>query len=965
MGGCVGGQAGVIYRLSVFDALTPRLKSLLTDSGMTVPTPPQERCIPVIMKGSNVLLVSPTGSGKTEAAMIPILDVIIRESLTATRGIKALYVTPLRALNRDLLGRLENWCKELDIRLSVRHGDTAVEERRAQSLAPPDIVITTPETLQVLLVSRRLTQYLSPLKWVVVDEIHELATDKRGSQLSVCLERLRERTDGEFQRIGLSATVGSPEVVASFLVGPGRRCEVVEVSTEKKFEFVVVYPEANQEDRLDSERMQTFPEVAARIKLLGSLIEKGPAIVFTNTRSEAEILSSRLRLWNPKIRLAVHHGSLSRGARSMAETSLKLGDLKAIVSTSSLEMGIDVGSVKLIVQYGSPRQVTRLVQRAGRSGHTLSKVSRCFIITQDSDDTLEAAAIAEFARKGKYEETSIHEKPYDVLIQQLAGLLIERRSWTLADLLTIFRRSYVFRNLTESEVRRAVEFMSYMRPRLLTIRGDIVARAFDVKPLFRYYFENLSMIPETRQYPVVSRDSTHVGMLDEDFVAKEGEIGKKFILGGSAWVIEQVYKSTVYVTKSEDSVGAVPSWVGEEIPVPTEVAQKVGFFRRSFSELAREKGGSAKVESWFDDLSRECGLSHQSSRRAFVEILEHISNELPVPSDNTVTVESWRDMVIIHTHWGLRVNRTLSRLLARTLSENRRIVSSEDAYRVVLEGKGLTCEDVASQMTNLAFADLESVLKNACEESGFFRVRFMHVARKMGVLGREADLTSGTLDRVMAAYKDGLPFEEAWRTFLHEDVDVRGASRFLSKLASGEIKLEIIGKLDTPTPLASVALEEMARKGEVMDPNRLKRLAVEGARVRASGRSVMVVCVNCWKYNTRVYLSDLPERPKCPLCSSPRIAVAPDEAEERVERLVRRLGVGMEAGESRIRLRDELLARGRLVERYGLMAVTAFALRLKVGEAEQILSRHAVQDDDFFSDIVEAERRRNLKRFFG
>jgi len=945
--------------LSVFEFLTPRMNELLRESGMTTPTPPQVECIPVVLQRKNILLVSPTGSGKTEAAMIPILDTIIRENLTSKRGVKALYVTPLRALNRDLLGRLETWCKQLDIRLSVRHGDTALEERRAQSLAPPDIIITTPETLQVLLVSRRLAQYLSPLRWAVIDEIHELATDKRGSQLSVCLERLRELTDSDFQRVGLSATVGSPEVVASFLVGPTRTCEVIKVSTEKKFEFKILYPAAGPEDEADASRIQTFPEVVARVKLLASLIERGPAIVFTNTRSEAEILSSRLRMWDEKIRLAVHHGSLSRGARSLAETSLKLGDLRAIVSTSSLEMGIDVGSVKLIVQYGSPRQVTRLVQRAGRSGHTLSKVSRCFVITQDSDDTLEAAAISELAMKGSYEETSVHEKPYDVLVQQLAGLLIERRSWNLPDLLTIFRRSYVFRNLSDAELRRGVEFMESMRPRLASLRGDTVSRAFDSKPLFRYYFENLSMIPETRQYPVVSRDSTNVGMLDEEFVAKEGEIGKKFILGGAAWRIEQVHNGTVYVTRSEDPMGAVPSWVGEEIPVPSEVALKVGSYRRICTDLARKR---SEFDSWLQTLSGESGLELPSGKRALVEILQQLSNGQPVPSDRTVTLESWNGMVIIHTHWGLRVNRTLSRLLARVLSENRRIVTGEDAYRVMLEGRGLTCDDVHRNLLYLASADLESILKSACEESGFFRIRFMHVARKIGVLGRDADLTSGMLDRVMAAYKDGLPFEEAWRTFLHEDVDVRGLSRFLSKVATGEISVAVIGETETPTPLASIALEEMSRKGEVMDPNRLKRLAVEGAKVRVLGSSVLLVCTNCWKYTSRVYVSELRIAPRCPVCGSQRIAVPPED-EEKVERLARRLSVGMEPSAQGKKLRDELISSGRLVEKYGTLAVMVLAYRLKGDEAESILSKHVLADDDFFSDLVEYERRRNLRRF--
>ncbi|MEM0118550.1 MAG: DEAD/DEAH box helicase [Conexivisphaerales archaeon] len=941
---------------SVFDSLSTAMRKLLQESGIERPTPPQERAIPAIQTGRNILLVSPTGSGKTEAAMIPLLDFIVKGELNKFAGVKVIYVTPLRALNRDLLSRLENWCKKLDIKISVRHGDTSLQERRVQSLSPPDVIITTPETLQVLLVSRRMREYFSSVRWVVVDEIHELASDKRGSQLAVCLERLSRIAERDFQRIGLSATVGSPEIIARFLSGPNRDCEIIEVKLQKPFEFEVLYPAADEADAADALRLQTFPEVVSRLKIIDSMLREGATIIFTNTRSEAEILSSRLKLWNPSLKLGVHHGSLSRSARSKAESSLKFGELEVIVSTSSLEMGIDIGRVNLIVQYGSPRQVTRLVQRAGRSGHTLERTSRCVMVTQDSDDALEAGVISKFALQERIEKVEPFENPYDVLIQQIAGLLIERRSWKVEDMLDLLRSSYPFRNLKIQQLEESLNFMQSMRPRLATFNNGIVSRSYDFAPLFNYYFSNLTMIPETRQYPVINADSEVVGMLDEEFVAKEGEIGKKFILGGQAWRIEQVYDGKVYVRKEEDPTGAVPSWVGEEIPVPYEVAMEVGRLRRIASQLINISDREA-----VEKIAAEYSMDRLSFMHALTEINEQLTSGLALPDDTRITVETWGNMVIIHTHWGLRINRTLARILAKVLSEDRRIVSSEDAYRVVIEGKGLSSEEVCRVLKALPSTDLEMTLRSACEESGFFKIRFMHVARKMGIIERDADLTGPLLQKVMALYKNTVPFEEAWKTFNHVDVDLRGLSSCLAAIANNRVQVVDLGRLEKPSPLAAIALEEMSRKGEVIDPSRLKRLILEGAKVRAFGTPFLAICTKCWKYAETLYLSEV-DSLKCPECGSYRVASVQQEEEE-VERLARRIASGGDAPAGSKRLLDQLERSSELNEKFGRNAIIAQFFRIPLKEVEHILSRHYLADDSFYQALIDAERRENLRRF--
>ncbi|MEM4766458.1 MAG: DEAD/DEAH box helicase, partial [Nitrososphaerota archaeon] len=377
-------------------------------------TEPQREAIPKILAGKNLLLMAPTGTGKTEAALLPILSKLLVEARAP--GIKVIYITPLRALNRDLLERIEWWAQRLDLRTAVRHGDTGPRERRIQTLEPPDILITTPETLQVILTGRVLRNHLKGVRWVIVDEIHELATDKRGAQLSVGLERLTRITGRDFQRIGLSATIGDPGTIAEFLVGVGRSCEIVKVPVARSTSITVLYPELEDDDKVLAESIGVYPDVAARLRIIRELVEShNSTLIFTNTRPLAEILTNRFRVWDEQMRIGIHHGSLSKTTRISAEEALKTGKLAGIVCTSSLELGIDVGRIDLVIQYNSPREVTRLIQRVGRSGHGVGRVAKGVVIAIDSDDALEAMVIARRAMLEQLEEPEIPVKCYDAL----------------------------------------------------------------------------------------------------------------------------------------------------------------------------------------------------------------------------------------------------------------------------------------------------------------------------------------------------------------------------------------------------------------------------------------------------------------------------------------------------------------------------------------------------------------------
>jgi len=291
---------------NAFNLLVRPIRRLLEERNFRFPTEPQQKVIPKILEGKNVLLISPTATGKTEAAMLPILSQLIQIP-RAEPGIKVLYITPLRALNRDMLERLEWWCNKLDLKLAVRHGDTDVRERARQSRSPPDIMITTPETLQMLLFGWTIRRHLQSVRWVVIDEVHELADNKRGSQLALALERLREIARREFQIIGLSATIGTPKRVAQFLVGNNRPVEIVEVPVARRMQLKIIFPKSEPEDFALASSLYTHPEVAARLRVIRELIEKhNSVLLFTNTRTISEVLASRFKVWDNELSRARH-----------------------------------------------------------------------------------------------------------------------------------------------------------------------------------------------------------------------------------------------------------------------------------------------------------------------------------------------------------------------------------------------------------------------------------------------------------------------------------------------------------------------------------------------------------------------------------------------------------------------------------------------------------------------------------
>ncbi len=911
----------------------------------------QRRAIPHILRGENVLIVSPTGTGKTEAALLPILSTILTDP--SVRPVSTLYITPLRALNRDLLDRLEWWSRRLDISVSVRHGDTPQRERRIQALSPPQIMISTPEALQSLLIGRVIRRSFANLRWVVVDEVHELATDKRGAQLAVALQRLRRITGRPFQLIGLSATVGEPEEVARFLVGPGGRFVVVETRMPRALEVDVVFPEPSRVDVEMGEAIGVAPDVAARMRTIVELISNhSSTLVFTNTRPLAEALANRFKAWDETLPVSIHHGSLSRDHRVRAEKDLKYGEVQGLICTSSLEMGIDVGRIDLCIQYNSPREVTRLIQRIGRSGHRIGGTARGVVIVMDSDDALEAVVIARKAKGGELEPVRVVKNSLDVAMHQIAGLLLEYGRLSREEIASLLRETYNFSSLEDSDLDMLLKYMETLG--VARIIDGTVSKPVKARRLIEYYFDNLSMIPEEKQYLVVEEATGEpVGILDEAFVAEYGEVGTRFILAGRAWVILNLSGTRTYVARLKEGEGAVPSWVGDEIPVPLEVAMEVGSIRRRYLEARMGGVGPSEAAAL---LASAYGVSPRFMERSLREVEQHIEMGIPVPTDKLAVVEETGEYVIFHVTGGLRINRTLARLLSVYLAERigAPVSAQSDPYRVVLKSKNLDASDVEKALPEILDDDL---LRRAVESSGVFRRRLVHVARKMGVVGKDVSLLDVSAQMLVESLRGTPAYLEALRFTIFTDYDWEGVKTLLGKIRSGEMGV-VACSLEKPSPLASLTINRYQYEYETYTPERMHKLIINAVRGRINSELIVLACIDCRKYVETVEVGEMDNKPVCPNCGSIRVGLVSVGGREDVERVMRG-----KTAESR-RFWREAEKTAPLVEKYGKAA--AFVLSARgVGpkEAEQLLAEEPRISPKLIEKLIELEKKALLREF--
>jgi len=946
---------------NAFEMLAEPVKRLVEEKGFMKPTDPQARAIKPILEGKNVLLIAATGTGKTEAAFLPVLSKLLEEK--RIRGVKVLYITPLRALNRDLMDRLQWWCSKLDLSIGVRHGDTSMRERRTQADMPPDILVTTPETLQIMLVGRKLRENLLTVRHVIIDEIHELAESKRGAQLALALERLKWLKKGNFQIIGLSATVGSPEEVARFLVGSSNSYEMIYVPIVKLMRVKIAYPKPTPEDIKLASKLYTYPDVAARLRCIKEIVESSKScLIFTNTRPMTEVLGSRFKLWDVSIPINVHHGSLALESRLRAERGLKSGTLKALIATSSLELGIDIGSIDMVIQYNSPRQATRLVQRVGRSGHRVGAVSKGTVIVQNPDDAIEALVVARRAMSDELEPVKIPEKPLDALMHEIAGFLLTKKRWAVDEAYVIIKGAYNYRNLEFDEFIELLRFMAHMRSPFLGLSFKEV-EFFRVGPperIYTYYFENLSMIPDVKQYLVIDQDSEEpVGVLDEPFVAEYGKPGVKFIMAGEVWSVVQVFEDRVYVKNAEDPLGAVPSWVGEEIPVPYEVAQEVGSVRRFVEERFEE--GKDLLE-----IARELSQKYRSTpdfiARGIEPIFEQCRLGYLIPNDKRIVVEAYKDLVTVHVLGGTLINRALSRFLSEALTERfaKPVAVSEDPYRIYLKGQ-VSPEEVSTILKEGSGPDIAPLVRRTMEKSGFFRFRITQAARKMGILEKGATLSREFVDNLIDALRDTPVYKEAFREAVERDIDLKGAEKLLMRISKGEIEVICLGELEKPTPIAKVGVDLITRRLEKVPLERKRTLKVAKMKVELLSQLRTFACLECKGYVEEIELHRLEDEPRCPICGSKLIGMA-DADEFEVGLVLTRAREGVLDKESR-RIWRDLKRSASLISKFGKVAAIALVSGLPQKRIDEILEKEPRLSSRFYELLYEERKELSLRRF--
>jgi ATP-dependent Lhr-like helicase len=950
---------------NAFSLLARPVRRLISDKGFEKPTEPQRRLIPLILDGKNVLLISATATGKTEAAMLPVLHKFLTGG-GRQHGISIVYITPLRALNRDILDRMTYWCNRLDMKLAVRHGDTSQKERNYQRMSPPDLLITTPETLQAVLQGRTIKHHLKTVKWIIIDEIHELADNKRGSQLSLALERMRTLTDTEPHMIGLSATIGSPEKVAEFLVGKGRPVEIVKISALRDTQFEIVFPEPDTGDYELSSKLFTHPEVAARLRVMRDLIlEHDTTLIFTNTRSTSEVLTSRFNIWDTEFPLSIHHGSLAKTSRISAEKGLKTGDLRTVICTSSLELGIDIGRIDLVIQYNSPRQVTRLLQRVGRSGHSLDQTSKGIIIALNSDDALESMVICRRALGEVMESLQIPEKPYDVLINQTIAELIQRNRIYFLQAKNLFHNALPYEELEEEDIRRIGRYMHNRFPRLAWLSEEdeiLIKPRGSRKTMYRYFFNNLSMIPDEKDYLIIDTgDESPVGILQEAFVAEYAKPGVKFTLRGRAWKILNVHNDKIYVKAEDDPTGAIPSWVGEQIPVPLEVALEVGKIKSMVEDGVVE---GKRIEEIALDISLIYPACIETVQRAILELYEHGKNQYAIPTDKRIVVENWDDNVIIHANFGSLVNRTLARVVGHIISEDTGypVGVQQDTYMVITQTVGEVDSNYVSRMLkNLASRDMDRILEEAITKTGLFKKRIINVARKSGALSKFANFSNITLGRLIKSFEGTVIYEEAIKDTLRQDLDIKSTKDIFQAIADGEIEVICLDTGGKVSPLGELGVNSISMKTDIVPPEKITRIILESAKARIYSESRVLGCLGKKDWIDELMIKNLPEKLECPICGSTSIGIFDRSREEVGE---------WQAREQRRSTKEppRWWTRGkdssRLVSIYGRRAgIIAAAKRVDLTEAWDILAETQGESDEFFQRIIEAERTALKKRF--
>lgn len=780
-------------------------------------TKAQKIGIPLIRKKNNVLISSPTGTGKTLSGFLVIINELfsLAKQNKLEDKIYCVYVSPLKALANDIHRNLEvplveinNLAKERGmnipkIRVGVRSGDTSQYVRQKMNKKPPHIFITTPESLALALFSPKFKEKFRSVEFLIIDEIHDLASNKRGELLSLIVEFL-EHNSGRVTRIGLSATTEPIEELAKFLIGDEERSDVhiVEAESNKNLDMRVICPVSDlfsaPQEQINE---RTYDIIEKLVK------DHTTTLVFTNTRSGAERVSSKL-IERGILDLEAHHSSLSKESRFNVEERLKKGELKCAVSSTSLELGIDIGSIDLVVQVGSPKGIAKGLQRVGRSGHSVFATAKGRIIPMDIDDLVESMVLVKEAREKRLDRISIPRNSLDILSQFTAGMSLEKK-WNEDEAFDIIKRSYCYKDIKKEDFTNVVNYLSggFEEGNIYSkIWWDKNDRTFGRKKSTRLiYFTNAGTIPEEADYDAFSVDNRHLGSLSEKFVEKlhRGDI---FVLGARTYEFLRLRGNKVFIKDASGRKPTVPSWVGEMLPRTFDLSNQVGEFRGKLAQ-AIKNGNAEKF------LSEEYFADENSIR----SVISYISNQMnfPLSTNRELLMEGYIDKgnqysIIFHFAFGRRVNDALSRIIAyhisRNFSVNSRISLTDDGFMLTFSRK-VEIQKIVEMIKEI---EIGESLRKAVKSTELFKQRFRHCATRAFMVlrryrGREVSvarqqLRSERVLNILFAMENFPIIEETFREIETVVMDIENSKLVLNSIKEGKIKIYTRDYTHYPSP---------------------------------------------------------------------------------------------------------------------------------------------------------------------
>jgi ATP-dependent Lhr-like helicase len=837
------------------------------------PTPSQAQGWPSIALGGDVLIAAPTGSGKTLTAFLLVIDRLVRRALDGTLEdrLEAVYVSPLRALSHDIQRNLEQPLSEIraqaramgialpEIRAAVRTGDTTQAERRGMLRRAPHILVTTPESLYVMLTAEGSRAILASARTVIVDEIHALARDKRGSHLALSLARLDALATERPQRIGLSATQRPIETIGRFLVGSEHApCSIIDLGHQRDLDLAIDVPPS--EDLAAVASKEQWDEL---VETLAVYTEKHrTTLVFANTRRLAERLAHRLGERIGAEHVAAHHGSLSRERRLRVEAKLKSGELRALVATASLELGIDIGEIELVCQIGTPRSIATLLQRIGRSGHALGLRPKGRILPTSRDELVEGAALVRAVRAGRLDRIQIPSAPLDILAQQIVACCAAG-DWEEQALFALVRGTWPYRALPREEYEAVLEMLTHgfetprgkrgawlhrdqINGRLRGRRGARIAAVMSG-----------GAIPELGDYKVVlDPDETTIGSVNEDW-AIESMAGDVFLLGTHSWRIRRVESGVVRVTDAQGAPPTIPFWLGEAPARTEELSAEVSSLRE---DVSRELDAGQDVAiAW---LARECGLDESGATQVarYVDAQKQAVGFVPTQTD--LLAERFFDeaggmQLVVHAPLGARVNRAFGLALRKRFcaSFNMELQAAATDDAIVLSLGSPQTFDLSLLPRFLSSKTCAEVLEQALLGSPLFTARWRwNSTRSLAVLrsrgkGRvpfpiqrmQADDLLAAAFPEQAACQENVtyPIEipdhplitQTMRDCLTEAADIRGLESLLVRLEAGEVRMHCLDTVE-PSPFSHEILN--ARPYAFLDDAPLEERRTRAVSLRHS-----------------------------------------------------------------------------------------------------------------------------------